>query len=131
MSWFGSLCERKTSFCISLENSAYSSLCFWLALLHSVSYLFFLYQSSLWICTVFDSISSNIDEDLTINLHANVFLFGDLNVHHKDGLTYSGGTRRSGELCHNFSISNHLTQMVNLPTRISGCSLGFISFIWS
>ena len=40
----------------SLENSADSYLCFRLALLHSVSYIFFLYQSpSLSLCTVFVS----------------------------------------------------------------------------
>ena len=30
-----------------------------------------------------------------------VFVFGDFSVHHKDWLTYSGGTDRSGELCYN------------------------------
>ena len=41
---------------LSLENSADSYLCFRLALLHSVSYLFFLYQlPSLSLCMVFDS----------------------------------------------------------------------------
>ena len=40
-----------------LENSGDSYLRFRLALLHSVSYFFFLYRSSL--CTVFDSIWSN------------------------------------------------------------------------
>ena len=48
-----------------LENSADCHLCFRLALLHAVSYFFFLYQSpSLPLCTVFDSISSNTDEVL-------------------------------------------------------------------
>ena len=52
----------------SLENSADSYLCFRLALLHSVSYFFFLYRSpSSLLCTVFDSISSSIDEVLSIN----------------------------------------------------------------
>ena len=60
---------------------------------------------------VFDSISYNIDEVLSINPSA-VFVFGDFNVHHKDWLTYSGGTDRLGELCYNFSISNDITQMV-------------------
>ena len=47
---------------LSLENSADSYLYFRLALLHSVSYFFFLYRSpSSSLCTVFDSISSNID----------------------------------------------------------------------
>ena len=106
----------------SLGNSADSYLCLRLALLHSVSYFFFLYQSpSSSLCTVFDSISSNIDEVLSINLSANVLVFGDFNVHHKDWLTYSSGTDRPGELCYNFSISNDLTQIVNFPTRIPDC----------
>ena len=73
---------------VSLENSADSYLCFRLALLHSVSYFFFFYQppsSSLY--TAFDSTSSNIDEVLSINPSANVFVFGDFNVRHKDWLT--------------------------------------------
>ena len=45
---------------LSLENSADSYLCFLLALLHSVSYFFFLCRSpSLSLCTVFYSISCN------------------------------------------------------------------------
>ena len=88
----------------------------------SLSVFFFLYRSaSLSLCTIFDSISSNIDEVLSINPSANVFVFGDFNVHHKDWLTYSGGTDRPGELCYNFSISNDLTQMVNFPTWIPDC----------
>ena len=107
---------------LSLENSADSYLCFRLALLHSLSYFFFLYQStSSALCTVFDSISSNIDEVLSINPSANVFVFGEFNVHHKDWLTYSGGTDRPDELCYNFSISNDLTQMINFPIRIPDC----------
>ena len=50
-----------------------------------------------------------------------MFVFGDFNILHKDWLTYSGGTDRSGELCYNFSISNDLIQMVNFPTRIPDC----------
>ena len=59
---------------LSLENSADSYLCFRLALLHSVSYFFFLYRSpSSSLCTVFYSISSNIDQVLSINPSANVW----------------------------------------------------------
>ena len=47
-----------------------------------------------------------------------MFVFGDFNTHYKDWLTYSGETDRPGELCYNFSISNDLTLIVNLPTRI-------------
>ena len=70
---------------------------------------------------VFDSISFNKDEVLSINQSANVSVFGDFNVHHKDWLTSFGGTDRSGELCYNFSISNDLTQTVNFPTWIPDC----------
>ena len=34
---------------------------------------------------------------VSINPSANVFVFGDFNVHYKDWLTYSGGTDRPGE----------------------------------
>ena len=105
---------------LPLKISVGSYLCFWLALLHSS--LFFLYRlPSLSLCMVFDSVLSDIDELLSINPSANVFIFGAFNVHHKDWLTYSGGTDRPGELCYNFSISNDLTQMVNFPTRIPDC----------
>ena len=87
-----------------------------------MSYFFFLGRSTpSSFCTVFDSIPSNIDEVLSINPSANVFVFGDFNVHHKDWLTYSGGTDRPGELYYNFSISNGLPKMVNFPTRIHNC----------
>ena len=88
---------------LSLENSADSYLCFRLALLHSVSYFFFLYRSpSPALCTVSDSVSSNIDEVLSINPSANVFVFGDFNFHHKDWLTYSSRTDQPGKFCYNF-----------------------------
>ena len=107
---------------LSLENSADSYLCFRLTLLHSMSFFFFIYRSpSSSLCTVFDSISSGVDEVLSINPSVNVFVFGDFNVHHKDWLTYSGGTEQPGELCYNFSISNDLTQMVNFPRQIPDC----------
>ena len=89
---------------LSLENSADCYLCFQLALLHSVSYFFFLNQSpSSSLCVIFDSNSSNIDKVLLMNLTANVFVFVDFNVHHNHWLTYSGGPDRPGELCYNFS----------------------------
>ena len=99
---------------LSQENSAASYLCFRLALLNSVSYFFFFYQSPSLLCMVFYSISSNIDEVFSINPFANVFVFGDFNVHNKDWLIYSDGTDRPGELYYNFSISNDLTQVVKL-----------------
>ena len=50
-----------------------------------------------------------------------MFLFGDLNIRHKDWLTYSGGTDKPGKLCSDFCVSNDLTQRLNFPTRIPDC----------
>ena len=88
---------------LTLENSMDSYFCFRLALLHSLSFFFILYCSpSSSLCMVFDSISFNRNEVLLINPSANVFVFRDLNVHHKGWLTYVGGTERHGELCYIF-----------------------------
>ena len=94
-----------------------------------MSYFFLLDQSaSSSLGTVFDSILSNIYQVLSINPSANAIVFGDFNIYHKDWLTYSGGTDRSGELCHNFSTSNDLAQMVNFPTHISTVILTVLLF---
>ena len=86
----------------SLENCGFL-LMFSSSVIHSVPYFFFFSRSpSLSLCTVFNCISSNIDEVLTINPSANVFVFGDFNGHHKAWLTYCGGTDRPGELMVNW-----------------------------
>ena len=96
---------------ISLENSGDSYL-------YSTGFtplsvlLFFLYRSpSSSLCTVFDSILSNIDEVLSTHL----LMFLSLETLR---FVYSGGTDRPGELCYNF-----LSQMT-LP-RWSTFLLGF------
>ena len=105
----------------------------WLALLHSVSYFFFLYWSpSFSLFMVFYSIWSNIGKVLSINLSANMFVFGDFNIYHKDRQTHSVRTDGSGEFCYNFFISNNLIRMVNFPigsqTVILTVLLFWISF---
>ena len=106
---------------LSLKKYANSYLCFQLALLHLVSYFFFLYQSPSSSSTVFDTILSNIDEVLSINPSANAFVFGNFNVYHEDWLACSGRTGRFSEVCYNFSISKDLTQMAHFPTKILDC----------
>ena len=87
----------------------------------NISLLFPLSITFFTLCMVFDSISFNIDEILSINPSAKVFVFGDFNVHCNNWLTYSGGTDRPGELYCNFFIPNDLTQIVNFPTQIPDC----------
>ena len=60
---------------------------------------------------------------------ANVFVFGDFNVHHKDRLTCSSGIERPGEFCYNFSNSNDLTQMVNFPNQIPHCDFHSLALL--
>ena len=69
----------------------------------------------------FDYISHNIDGVLLVNPSANVCVFGDFNVHHKNWLTYSSRTDIPDKLFYNFCISNDLTQMFNFPTWIPDC----------
>ena len=72
-----------------------------------MSYFNFLYRPpSSSLCTLFDFILSNIDEVLSINPSANVFVSGDFNVHHKDRLIYSGETDTPGN-----SVTISLSQM--------------------
>ena len=69
----------------------------------------------------FDTISSNIDEILSINPSASVFILEDFNLHHKHWLTYSCGTTRPGEFCYKFSIWNKLTPVVNILGSLPDC----------
>ena len=50
-----------------------------------------------------------------INPYANVFVFGDFNVHYKDWLTYSGETGRPDELCYIFSSQMTLLRWLTFP----------------
>ena len=86
---------------LSQENSADFYLCFRLSLLHST--LFPLSITFFVFCMVFYSISSNIDEVLSIN-PSTVFVFGDFNNHRKVWPTYSGGTDQPGELLYFFHL---------------------------
>ena len=87
---------KETSFCTGLVSRKLHRL----LLIFSTGFtsltvsFFFIYRSPSSSCMLFYSISSNIDEVLKINPSANVFLFGDFNVDHKDWITYSGRTDR-------------------------------------
>ena len=105
--WSCRLCERKAFFCLGLiSRKLHRFLCFQLLYLTHCLTSFLLYWSpSSSLCMAFYSISSNIDEFLLISLSANVFVFGDFHVYHKDWLTYCGGTDKPGELCYNLKRS--------------------------
>ena len=77
----------------------------------------------------FYSISSNIDETLSINTSANVF--GDFNIHYKDWLTYSGVTDRSRKLCYKFhptAILRGLTFLLRSQTVILMVRIFWVCF---
>ena len=105
---------------LSLENSADSYLCFRLALFHSVSYFFFPYRSSSSsLCTVFDSISSNLVEVLSIT-HLLFLSLETLTSIIRTGLPI---LVELIELVNSVIIFlSQMTQMVNFPTRIPDCN---------
>ena len=79
-------------------------------------------SSALSLCTVFHFISSNIDEVLSINASANIYVFGDFIIRTDLPILV--------ELIYvvNSVISNDLAQMVNFPTRIPYCDSQSCSF---
>ena len=77
---------------LSVENSQDSYLCFRLALLHSVSFFFFLYRFPLLRLFYLTQLR------FSFKTSANVFVFGDFNVRHKVWLNYSDRIDTCGEL---------------------------------
>ena len=93
-------------------------LCFRLSLLHSTSYLYFLYRSpASQNCSVIDSVCTSIDYALSVNPSTDIFVFGDFNAHHSEWLNYSPSTDAAGINAFNFAISQNLAQTVDFPTR--------------
>ena len=120
--WSCTLCEWGTSFYKGrISRNLDRLLCIILTGFHSVSYLFFSIDYFLLLVEGFDGISCNIDEVLSSNPLAKVFVFGDFNVCLKNWLTYSEGSGRPSKLCYNFSFSNNLAQMINFSTGILDC----------
>ena len=120
--WSCNLCDRMTSFCLWRISRKLCRFLLFLTGFTSLSVLLhFPLSRSSSLCTVFDGISYNMDEVLLINPSTNVFVFGEFSIHHRDWLTFSGGTGKPGELWYYFFISNDLAQMVNFPIRNSDC----------
>ena len=107
-------CARDTSH----EDLNSPFMCFRMALLHSTTYLFFLYRPQNEGSSVLNSIAEQIDNILTHHPSANICVFGDFNVHHVQWLVHSNHTDNVGVECYNFSLAHELSQIVNFPTRI-------------
>jgi len=65
-----------------------------------------------------DSISNSIDNVLLNHPTANIFVFGDFNVHNRDWLKFSTNTDAPGNYVFDFAVSHALTQVVDFPARI-------------
>ena len=117
--WSCRLCERRISFCMGLISGKLSGfLLMFLTRLTLLSVLlFFLYRSpSSLLCTIFYSISSNIDKLLFINPSANVFVLEALMII-KGWLIYSGANDRPGEVCYKILL-RWLTLLLRSLTHI-------------
>ena len=118
--WSHSFCERRTSFCMRHISKKLCRflLMFWLALLHSGSYFFILYNHLLHLCAWFFILFHLTLPRFTQSTHLPMFL----------SLETLTSIIRTGlpillELItlNTIIISNDLTQMVNVPTRIPDC----------
>ena len=87
-------------------------------------YFFSLDQSPSF-CAVFGVISCNIDKPISVNHSANIFVFVDNSVHHKDRLTYSGVINKPGELCYLFCPGFYLSLFLMFMVMF----FGYISII--
>ena len=106
----------------TLEEDNESHMCFRLALLHSTTYIFFLYRSpSSSSCSVVEAVSSNIDKALILHPSANIMVCGDFNAHNTKWLGHSHTTDAAGVFCQEFALAQDLTQIVDFPTRIPDC----------
>ena len=100
------------------ESSEEYFICLRLALLHSTTFIIFLYRSpSSSDCSVLNSVSNSIDSILQSAPHANILVCGDFNAHHSTWLN-SQITDNAGVSAYNFSLAQSLSQIVNFPTRI-------------
>ena len=113
--WFYRFCKRVTCFCTRLIFRKHLELLF-MFLTGFIQFLLF-YLPVTFFVDSFDAISINMQEILSVNPSANVVVFGDFNVHHKHWMTYSGRTDWPSKSCHNFFISNELTQRVKAYVR--------------
>ena len=99
--WMDSVTEGRTSFCMGLiSKRLYRFLLMFSTgfTTLSVSFLFSQLITSIfihgfWFYFIYHRWGSLYSSSL------NVFVFGDFSVHHKNWLTWSGGTDRPGELC--------------------------------
>ena len=89
-----------------------------MALVHQTAYIFFLYRPCDDNLAVVNSISNKIDQILVDNPSANIHVRGDFNVYNKEWLVYSNKTTPEGTECHNFAVSQNLSQIIDFPTRI-------------
>ena len=118
-------CARDPSF----ESSDQPFMCFRMALLHSTSFIFFLYRPHQDNLECINSISENIDKVLCSYPSANIHLCGDFNAHHIEWLTHSNKTDDAGMGCYEFALLHDLTQLIDYPTRIPDAENHFSSLL--
>ena len=103
---------------ILLEDVRHEYMCSCLALLHSTIYVYFLYHSpSSQNSAIFDAISNSIALALSRHPTAEIIVFGDFNVHHKEWLIRSHSTDAPGVSAFNFALSYDILFYLNFCCR--------------
>ena len=86
-------------------------------------YLCCLYRSPSADDSVYEILTSHIQEFYAKDPSCEVVVCGDFNAHHKSWLGFSGNTDVHGDAALTFSLLNDLTQVVSSPTRFPSNSL--------
>ena len=107
--------KGRLPFAFDLALKVFKIWCFSVSLISFSVFFLFGQSFSTSFFPFFESVSSNIDEVLSINSSDNVCASEDFNAHHKDWwVTYSSRTDTLGRVSYNFSISHDLTQIANI-----------------
>ena len=92
--------------------------CLRLALIHSITFIFFLYcLLSSSNCSVVEAVSSNIDKALILQPSANMMVCGDFKARNTLWLCYSHITV-ADLFWQEFAMAQDITQIVDFPTHI-------------
>lgn len=86
-------------------------------------YLCCLYRSPSADDSIYDLLTSQIQQFYMEDPACEIVVLGDFNAHHKTWLGFSKSTDVHGEAALLFSLTNDLTQMVSCPTRFPSHSL--------
>lgn len=94
------------------ENPEIPFMCFRVAFVHSMSYIFIIYCPENDDIVMIDKIGEKIDNILSDYSSSTIYICGDFNIPNKEWLAHTNITDEEGKYCHHLSNAYRLTQLV-------------------